>query len=75
MVTRTNFAAPKPKMLRIDMEDALCRRTLSPRRPWIRMLVDPPRRDHHQAQETVILPTGFLHARGVVYIARELVDR
>ncbi len=26
----TNFAAPKTKMLRIDIEDALCRQTLSP---------------------------------------------
>jgi hypothetical protein len=41
MVTRTNFAAPKPKMLRIDMEDALCRNTLSPESDVPAAPVDP----------------------------------
>ena len=41
MVTRTNFAPPKPKMLRIDMEEALCRNTLCPEPDVPAVPVDP----------------------------------
>ena len=80
MVTRTNFAAPKPKMLRIDMEDAVSQDSVpGARRPrgargsgcwWTRHggIVT-----RHRRRRSCRL--DLLHARGVVYIARELVDR